>query len=235
MRAGIAIFALLCLASAALPAQQADAGKKPPRVYTNDDLEGMSGVVNVVGDSNKPGAESGNPAEAGSARTATAKHKAPPTKDQCADWAWGVVVADTLGSKGIPFDPEYWVEKTFGNTRCLATLAKASNLAGAIDGDYTLDDGAKVHIQSSVGAPGAAGVVDGIDKNQPFIVLWRGIPYLAAGVRGVKQIYGDGTVMYVISQMTLSNPYLQKTVTFDADKDKASELEAVDFRVTKRQ
>jgi len=83
--------------------------------------------------------------------------------------------------------------------------------------------------------PGAAGLVEGIDKNQPFIVLWRGIPYLASGLRGVKQTFEDGSVRYIIEEMTLTNSYLQKTVTFIAKNDKEGELEAVDFRVTKRQ
>ncbi len=51
----------------------------------------------------------------------------------------------------------------------------------------------------------------------------------------MKEIYGDGSVSYIISQMTLTNPYLEKTVTFVAEKDKESELEAVDFKVTRRQ
>lgn len=238
MRAVIALTFFLCLAPAALSAQQNEPAKKPARVYTNDDLEGMSGGINVVGEAAKP-EKPANPgkdkAEPAAATAPAAKTKAPPTKDQCADWGWGVVVAETLNYKGVPFDAEYWVDKTFGTTRCLNRLPTAATIAPSIDGDYTLDDGSKIHIKSSVGAPGAAGVVEGIDKNRPFVVIWRGIPYLANGVRGVKQIYDDGSVQYIISEITLSNPYLEKTVTFSAEKDKGSELEAVDFRVTKRQ
>ena len=234
MRAVLVLIILLGLLPAALPAQQNDPSKKPPRVYTNDDLEGISGGVSVVGSAEKPAKPSKDKAQTAAA-PAAAKTKAPPTKDQCADWGWGVVVAETLNYKGVPFDAEYWVDKTFGTTRCLATVPSAATMASAIDGDYTLDDGSKIQIKSSVGVPGAAGVVEGLDKNKPFVVIWRGIPYLATGVRGVKEIYGDGSVGYIISQMSLSNPYLEKNVTFVAEKDKESELEAVDFRVTKRQ
>lgn len=235
MRVVLALCALLSLFPAAVPAQNEPA-KKAPRVYTNDDLEGMSGGINVVGDAAKPvkakkaGAEASPVTEA-----APVKSKAPATKDQCADWAWGVVVAESLNYKGVPYDAEYWVDKSFGGLRCLATVPSAATMVAGIDGDYTLDDGTKIQIKSSVGVPGATGVVEGIDKNRPFIVVWRGIPYLAAGIRGVKVDLGDGSFAYQIEQMTLTNPYLERTVTFYANKDKESELEAVDFRVTKRQ
>lgn len=235
MRAALALLALSWIFPGALPAQTEPA-KKPPRVYTNDDLEGMSGGISVVGDPAKPekAVKTKKTAE-GVPAAAPAKSKAPATKDQCADWAWGVVVAETLGYKGVPFDAEYWVDKSFGSLRCLATVPTAATLAAGIDGDYTLDDGTRIRIKSSIGIPGAAGVVEGIDKNRPFIVVWKGIPYLANGVRGVKEIYGDGSVQYIIEEMTLNNPYLDKTVTFSSKKDKETELEAVDFRVTKRQ
>ena len=238
MRAVIALAILFGLFAFPVFAQQSDPAKKPPRVYTNDDVEGMSGGISVVGEAAKPE----KPAKPGKdkadpfvAPAATAKSKAPAAKDQCADWGWGVVVAEVLNSKGVPFDAEYWVDKTFGATRCLARVPTAATMAASIDGDYTLDDGAKIHIKSSVGVPGATGVVEGIDKNRPFIVIWRNIPYLATAVRGVKEVYGDGSVRYIISHMTLSNPYLEKTVTFEAEKDKETDLEAVDFSVTKRQ
>ncbi len=236
MKAVIALIIFFLLFPATLRAQQNEPPKKP-RVYTNDDLEGLSGGINVVGDAAKPEkpAKTKDKADPFTPPATPAKSKVPPTKDQCADWGWGVVVSEMLTDKGVPFDAEYWVDKTFGSTRCLAKVPSAATMAAALDGDYTLDDGSKIHIKSSVGVPGAAGVVEGIDKNRPFIVVWRGIPYVATGVRGVKEIYGDGSVSYIISQMTLTNPYLEKTVTFVAEKDKESELEAVDFKVTKRQ
>lgn len=233
MRAVLALSLFLSLFPLTLPAQQNDPPKKP-RVYTNDDLEGRSGGLSVVGEPEKP-AKPGEKARPAAPTPASAKTKAPPSKDQCADWGWGVVVAETLNYKGVPFDAEYWVDKTFGTTRCLAKLPGAASLASSLDGDYTLDDGTKINIKSSVGVPGAAGVVEGLDKNKPFIVVWRGIPYLCTSVRGAKEVYSDGSVAYVISQMSLSNPYLQKNATFDSAKDKESELEAVDFRVSKRQ
>ncbi len=235
MRVVLALTVFLWLFSASPAAPQSDPPKKPPRVYTNDDLEGLSGGINVVGEAAKPVKPSPEKAAPAAPAAAPAKSKAPASKDQCADWGWGVVVAETLNYKGVPYDAEYWVDKTFGTTRCLANVPSAATLAATIDGDYTLDDGSKIHIKSSVGVPGAAGVVEGIDKNKPFVVIWRGIPYLANGVRGVKQTYEDGSVQYIIEEMTLSNPYLEKTVTFSAKKDKESELEAVDFRITKRQ
>ncbi len=216
-------------------AQQSDAPKKPPRVYTNDDLEGLSGGISVVGEAAKPAKPSKEKDKAQPAAAAVPARSKAPTNKECADWGWGVVVAEALNYKGVPFDAEYWVDKTFGTTRCLGKVPSAATMAAAIDGDYTLDDGSKIHIQSSVGVPGAAGVVEGIDKNKPFVVIWRGLPYLAGGIRGVKNVYDDGTVQYVIEEMTLSNPYLEKTVTFSAKTDKENELEAVDFRVSKRQ
>jgi hypothetical protein len=234
MRAVLAFTFFLWIFPAALLAQQNDPPKKPPRVYTNDDLDGLSGGISVVGEAAKPVKPSKDKGQPAAAAEVPVKSKAPTSKE-CADWGWGVVVAEALNYKGVPFDAEYWTDKTFGTTRCLAKVPSAATMAAAIDGDYTLDDGTKIHIKSSVGVPGAAGVVEGIDKNKPFVVIWRSIPYLASGIRGVKNVYDDGSVQYVIEEMTLSNPYLQKTVVFSAKTDKESELEAVDFRVSPRQ
>ena len=217
--------------------QQANPQKKPAKVYTNDDLEGLSGGISTVGEASKPEKPDTGTAEGETKSPAPTapKSKKPPQKDQCADWGWGEVVAATLGSQGVPFDAAYWVDKTWGTGRCLSSLPSASGLASSIDGDYALDDGSKIRVQSIVGAPSGAGVVESIQKNRPFIVLWRGIPYLASGVRGVKMDNGDGSYTYYIREMTLNNPYLGKSVTFNSEKDKESELEAVIFKVTNRQ
>ena len=210
--------------------------KKPAKVYTNEDLEGMSGGISVIGTAGKPEkATSKDEGTAPASKPAAPKSKMPPQKDQCADWAWGAVVAASLSSQGVPFDASYWVDKTWGTGRCTATVGSASSLAGAIEGDYTLDDGSKVRIQSLVGAPTGAGVVDSLKGKRPVIVLWRGIPYMASGVRGVQMDNGDGSSTYYIREMTLNNSYLGKSVTFNSEKDKESELEAVVFRVTSRQ
>jgi len=240
MKAAIAALFVLASLSIGTPAQQgqqpAEQKKKPPKVYTNEDVEGMSGGVSVIGDSSKPEkpGEKEDTKTAGPAPTVR-KSKMPPQKDQCADWAWGAVVAASLGPQGVPFDAGYWVDKTWGTGRCLSSLPPASGLTASIDGDYSLDDGSKVRIQSIVGAPTGAGVVESLQKRRPVIVLWHGIPYLAGGVRGVQMDNGDGSSTYYIRELTLSNPYLGKSVTFNAEKDKESELEAVVFRVIARQ
>ena len=238
MKAAIPVVLLLVSVSLCAPAQNqpSDPNKKPPKVYTNDDLEGMTGGISVIGSTSKPDkAATKDEATATTKTPAAPKSKMPPQKAQCADWGWGAVVAASLSSQGVPFDAAYWVDKTWGTGRCTATIGSASSVASSIDGDYSLDDGSKIHIQSIVGAPTGAGVVESLQKKKPVIVVWRGIPYMATGVHGVQMDNGDGSSTYFIREMTLGNPYLGKNVTFNSEKDKESELEAVIFRVTSRQ
>ncbi len=233
------VVATLLIGVLAAGQQQGEAPKKQPKIYTNEDLEGRTGGISVIGETAKPDKPTKEKpkAEDSSAAAVTAtdgKNKIPDKSQKCADWAWAFVVTSTLTAQGVTYDPTYWIDKTFGGSRCLSSLTGIGGLAASVEGDYTLDDGKKVSIKSAVGAPGGNGVVESLQRGRPFIVVWRGMPYLADTVKGVKVDYGNGNIIYRIEEMTLQSPYLQQSATYSAKKDGYTDLEAVDFTVIPR-
>lgn len=163
---------------------------------------------------------------------AKSNSKFPDKKERCADWAWGAAVAVALGAQGVPFDAAYWVDKTFGGTRCNKSLGSASSLTSSVDGDYALDDGRKVRISSRIGLPGGGAMVAAAKQNRPMVVVWNGMPYVSSGICYDRVTYSDGSVEYVLKEIELTNPYLEQSLAF---KGNPSEIEAVQFTVDSRQ
>ncbi len=232
MRAVFALWMAVALLPAFLHAQQGDAPKNHSRVYTNDDLEGKSGGISVVGEPSKPEKPARDADEPKSPGAAKPKVKAPDKKERCADWAWGSAVAVALGAQGVPFDAPYWVDKTFGGTRCPKSVGRASSLTSSVDGDYALDDGRKVRISSRIGPPGGPGMVAATKQGRPMVVVWNGMPYVSGGIRYDKVTYSDGSIEYVLKEVDLVSPYLEQSLTF---KGNPSEIEVVQFTVEARQ
>lgn len=232
MRAVFAFVMLLAVAPILVHAQQADPPNKPAKVYTNDDLEGKSGGLSVVGEASKPEKPSRDADESRSPGMAKPKVKVPDKKERCADWAWGAAVAAALGAQGVPYDAAYWVDKTFGGTRCSKSVGGASSLTSSVDGDYSLDDGRRVRISSRVGPPGGPGMVAAAKQGRPMVVVYNGMPYVSSGIRYDRVTYSDGSVEFVLKEIDLINPYLEQSLTF---KGNPSEIEVAQFTVEARQ
>ena len=220
------------LLPAGLHAQQADPPRNHSKVYTNDDIEGKSGGISVVGEPSKPEKPASDKDEQKSPSAAKPKVKIPDKKERCADWAWGSAVAVAVGAQGVPFDAAYWVDKTFGGTRCNKSVGGAASLTSSVDGDYALDDGRKVRISSRIGVPGGSGMVAAAKLGRPMVILWNGMPYVSSAIRYDRVTYSDGSVEYVLKEIDLTNPYLEQSLTF---KGNPSEIEVVQFTVEARQ
>ncbi len=228
MRITAYVLSVLLLASLA-PAQTG----KTPKVYTEDDLKELRGGISVIGEAPAKAADRKDEPRAPGA--AKAKSKVPDKAEGCADWAVSSAIAAALGSQGVPFDASYWIDKIYGGTRCPKSIGGLSSIAASVDGDYTLDDASKVRVRTRIGVPGAGGMVENVKSNRPMLVVWQGVPYVSQGVRYVKEVYTDGSILYKIKEMELTNPYLERTVTFHADSDREGDLEAMEFAVTTRQ
>ncbi len=232
MRAVFAFVMAVSLLPVLLHAQQGAPPKDHPKIYTNDDLEGKSGGISVVGEPSKPEKAAREKDEPRSLSPAKPKAKVPDKKEACADWAWGSAVAVALGAQGVPFDAAYWVDKTFGGTRCSKSVGGASSLTSSVDGDYALDDGRKVRISSTIGLPGGSAMVAAAKQGRPMVVVWNGMAYISSGIRYDKVTYSDGSVEFVLKEIDLVNPYLEQSLTF---KGNPREIEVVQFAVEARQ
>ena len=222
----------LCVLALLTSVVAAQTTNNPTKVYTEDDLKELKGGISVIGEPAKAPTKDKNDPQSPAAPKQ--KSKIPDKSEGCSDWAVASAVAAALGSQGVPFDASYWIDKIYGGTRCPKSIGGLSSIAGSVDGDYTLDDASRVRIRTKVGVPGAGVMVDNVKGNRPMLVVWQGVPYVSQSVRYVKEVYSDGSILYKIKEMDLTNPYLDKTVTFRADKDREADLEAMEFAVTPR-
>ena len=212
----VGIFLALLLASAVV-AQTQDVPpattrvEKKAKTWTNEDLEKLSGPVNVVG----------NDSRGDAAKAPATKRR---TKDGCASDAWVAAVTAVLKEQGIPFGPRYWSERLFGDA-CLSDVAMAS-VASRIDGDYTLDDGKKLHLAATVtaGLPPAAQIVASVDERRPLIVEWKGQPLIMTKVDYIDRQY-NYVSQYSIASMMLTNALSGRVLIFDLKTNAENEIE----------
>lgn len=196
--------------------------EKKTRTWTNEDLEKLSGPVNVVG----------NDAAAGEAGKAAAARKK--EHNDCVSDAWVAAVTVVLKEQGIPFGPRYWSERLFGDA-CLSDVAIAQ-VASRINGDYTLDDGKKLHLATTVtaGLPPAAQIVASVDEGRPLIVKWKNQPLVMTKVDYIDRQY-NYVSQYSIASMMLSHALTGRVLIFDLKTNSENEIEgAMQVTVAKR-
>ena len=195
--------------------------EKKSRTWTNEDLEKLSGPVNVIG-SDAPAAE-------------TAKGvKKTRAQEKCASDAWVAAVTVVMKEQGVPYPPRYWSERLFGDA-CLSDIAVAS-VASRIDGDYTLDDGKKLHLATTVtsGLPAAAQIVASVDERRPLIVKWQNQPLIVTKVDYVDRQY-NYVSQYSIAGLMLTNALNGRVLVFDLKTNSEKEIEgSLQVTVTKR-
>ena len=186
--------ALLCgMSSAAGTRSQQDTRKpKAPRVWTNEDLENIKGGINVVGqpDESTPSSKT----EASNAAGDKPIHRV------VRERRMGRRGAAVVGIQGAQLDSKFWAARLFSNL-CSSGI-KVEVVAPRITGDYTLDSGKKVHLKADFilhNLPTAAAIVAAIDERRPFIIAWKGRPYVINRVDYVDNVY-DGISMYTISE-----------------------------------
>jgi hypothetical protein len=208
-----ALSAVVCLSA---QAQQQPPQPKPKRVWTNEDLETIKGGINVVG----------KPAEA------KPTGKAMPDKpaeeeaagDVCESDEWTHAVAAVMESQGTKLDSKFWATRLFNNLCSSGIKLEAVSLR--ITGDYTLDDGTKIHLKAGVlphNLPQAAELVASANEQRPFIVARKGRPYVLDRVDYVDRAY-DGVSQYSISKLYLTNALTGRQMLLEATADNVKEI-----------
>lgn len=186
------------------PAGSAPTKPKAKKVWTNEDVENIKGGVSVVGDSKTSSASA----------TETPKHAAAGRQENCASDPWLVAVLLALRTQGVPPNPEYWSDRIFGGLCKDVTL---DQIAKAVEGEHTFENGAKftVNAQPSGDWPDSYAIVDVAAKNRPFLVSYKGEPYLATHVNYIDRVHSNGSHTYNISKITLRAPVSGAVVIFD--------------------
>jgi hypothetical protein len=186
--------------------------ERKSRTWTNEDLEKLTGSVNVVG------------SDDAAPKPAEKTHVAQKEEDNCESYAWVAAVIGVLREQGVSFAPRFWPERLFGDT--CANNVSVSAVAARIDGDYTLDNGAKVHL-SAVAAPGlpnAAEIVNSVGEHRALIVKWKGQPLVMTKVDYIDRQY-NYVSNYSIASLMLTNVLTGRVLIFDTKTDSPKEIE----------
>jgi hypothetical protein len=208
------LMALLCGMSSP---QQEMAKPKAPRLWTNEDLQNLKGGINVVGqpDESKPSSQP----RAGAAPGGETD------PEVCESDGWANAVAAVVGIQGAQLGSKFWAAKLFSNL-CTSGI-KLDEVSRGITGDYTLDDGKNVRLKANAilrNLPKGAEMVAAVDEQRPFIVAWKGRPYVINRVNYVDNVY-DGISMYTVTKLYLTNAMTGRPVLFEATAANLKEID----------
>lgn len=128
---------------------------------------------------------------------------------KCNNYAWAVAVAAMLKQQDVPLDQNFWVEKANGGDICVDALPSMERFAKAINGAYTLDDGRKFRLQTTV-IPGAPTIPDNalapLKRGVPVLVFWNDKAYVLTGAVYDEFIYPNGQRMFIVRQLKMLDP-----------------------------
>ena len=210
---------LLCsyASIAVVQAQQQSEKPGPKPVWTNEDLENIRGGINVVGEAKdaKPSSEP-KPGK-------RAEEEAP--GEVCESDEWSHAVAAVIEAQGTKLDDKFWATRLFNNL-CKSGI-QLDAVSGRITGDYTLDDGTKIHLKSGVmlrSLPQAAELVASVNEQRPLIVVRKGRPYVLNRVDYVDNVY-DGISRYSISKLYLTNALTGRPTLLEATAENVKDVD----------
>jgi hypothetical protein len=191
--------------------------EKTKRIWTNEDLENIRGGINVVGEAKdaKPSSQT-KPDK-------RAEEEAP--GEVCESDEWSHAVAAVLEAQDTKLDSKYWATRLFNNL-CKSGI-QLDAVSNRITGDYTLDDGTKIHLKSGVmlrSLPQAAELVASVNERRPIIVVRKGRPYVLNRVDYVDNVY-EGISQYSISKLYLTNALTGRPTLLEATAENVKELD----------
>lgn len=159
-----------------------------------------------------------------------AKPSLPTPAQKCANWSWAVGLEVLLRAQDVVLTQNYWVRKVNLGEVCDERPTSLEALTRHIDGDYTLEDGRKVRLESTVilGAPTIPDqLIAPLRQGRPILLFWRGRAFLLYGVVFDEYIYPNGQRMYQIRELKLLDPLAeeaQRQVSFVNGRDDPGEI-----------
>ncbi len=152
---------------------------------------------------------------------------------KCANWSWAAGLEALLRAQDVPLNQNYWVLKVNLGEVCDDRFLSPEALARSIEGDYTLDDGRKLHLQATVinAAPTIPDqVIAPLRHGHPTLLFWNGRAFLLYGVVFDEYIYPNGQRLFQIRELKLLDPLApdaQRKVSFVNGKDDPALIDGV--------
>ncbi len=127
----------------------------------------------------------------------------------------------------------YWITKLEGGELCIAQLRPMEELANLINGEYLLDVGRKVRLETTY-TNGAPTVLDdlivSLREGSPFLFLWKGHPYVVYGMTYDEFIAQNNARIFMVKEIRLIDPLAapddpQRQVSFVRGRDNLDEVD----------
>lgn len=173
-------------------------------------------------------------------RAELAKMDAVSATQKCENWAWAAGLETSLRLQGVSSLPQnYWVMKVNGGEVCDDRPVDLAKISKAIDGKYTLDDGRKVVLESSMisGVPTAVdSLIVPTRSGRPLVFLWKGHPYIYVGMRYHEIVWATGQRDFEVQEMKLIDPVAapdKQMISFNPASDDPAEINGLlDIKAT---
>ncbi len=159
--------------------------------------------------------------------------KVPEPAQKCTNFGWAAGLELMLRQQGVHLDQKYWITKLEGGELCQEQLRPMEELAQAVDGEYQLDSGVKVRLQTKFTA-GAPAVLDdmivSLREGSPWLLVWKGHPYLVDGLVYDEYIGPNNARIFMVKEIKLLDPLAakddpQRQVSFVRGRDNLEEID----------
>lgn len=131
-------------------------------------------------------------------------------RQNCENWAFAAGLEAMLRQQDVALDQNFWVVRISGGEVCAPGLPSLDVLNNVVNREFTLDDGRHVRLELNytAGAPvDVDAVIAGLKRQQLALLLLRGHVYYLTGVTYDESVNGDGSRLFVITEMRLANTF----------------------------
>ncbi len=159
----------------------------------------------------------------------------PGAAQPCTNYAWAVAVETMLRAQNVPLDQHYWVQKANGGELCIEPAPNLERLTRALNGNYTLNDGRKVKLETQIilGAPtNPDEAIASLKQGVPLLVFWKSRAYVLRGVIYDEYVYPNGQRLYEVKELRMLDPLAppkQSEVSFVNGTDDPADIAALVF------
>jgi hypothetical protein len=150
----------------------------------------------------------------------------------CGNWAWAAAMETILRRQNVDFDQRYWIMKLNGGLACLPSAGTFESLKHKIDGEYVTADHRHVRIEINYreSLPETSdALISPMVHGRPYVIWWKGVPYLVKGATWDEFIYQTGQKLVEIKTLKLVNTLERgekRDVIFDRTADDTNDLSA---------
>ena len=132
-----------------------------------------------------------------------------PARQSCENLGIAAAVQSVLATQKVDLPQSTLVMKLSGTDTCGPFLGGPAEAAKAVSGDYTLDNGRRIHVEAlfedTFVDPGR--LIRAISEDRPFLLFWKHHAFMVIGLKYVEGIHSSGLHIYDIREMRLMDPF----------------------------